>query len=104
MREVLTRILNEQDFRGSLDLALKAVAAIGAAVAFAIGLRRYGRTQRWKESEFAAKELDRLTKDGDLHLACQILDWAELELPVPERHLGGMNGQKVWTHTSKLAE
>ena len=39
---------------------LKAIALVGAAIAFAIGLAQYRRAQQWKRAEWVAQEMKQL--------------------------------------------
>jgi len=51
---------------------------------FIFGLYQYYIGQKWKKSEFAAKQLEQLANDARLATCCQLLDWSTRTLPVPE--------------------
>jgi hypothetical protein len=54
---------------------LKAVALIGASIAFVIGLVQYRKSQRWKRSEWVAQEMQAFFSDPSVKTALQLLDW-----------------------------
>lgn len=56
--------------------------ALGLA-GFAFGLFQFWDAQRWKRSEFAARQLERIQSDPLLVTATRVLDWSHRELPVP---------------------
>lgn len=53
------------------------------AVGFALALWQYRIGQKWKKSEFAAKQLEPLTADPRLATCCSLLDWSARRIPVP---------------------
>jgi len=65
---------------------LKDLASLAGLVGLFIGLCQYVRAQRWKQAEFAAKELDKLTTDPLLSLACTLLDWSGRSFEVPSSY------------------
>lgn len=50
------------------------------------GLYQYYRAERWKRSEFAAKQNEKLLTDPILILCLKFLGWSELRIPVPEEY------------------
>jgi hypothetical protein len=69
-----------------VEFIAKAVGAAAAIVTFVFGLFQYTKAQRWKRAEFAAKEIDKLTTDPLLSMACTLLDWTGRTLAVPESY------------------
>lgn len=59
------------------------------------GLYQYYRAERWKRSEFAAKQNEKLLTDPILVLCLKFLDWSELRIAVPEEY-------KVYTKDETL--
>ena len=66
------------------ELILKTVVAVTAVGGFLFGIYQYTKAQHWKRAEFAAKELERLSTDPVLSLACIFLDYDERTVNVPE--------------------
>jgi hypothetical protein len=50
---------------------------VAAFIAFMAGLVQYRKTQRWKRSEFVAKEVKDFKSDPAVHNALLMLDWNE---------------------------
>jgi hypothetical protein len=67
-----------------VEFIVKAVGAAAAIGTLMFGLWQYMKAQRWKRAEFAAKQLEKLTTDPLLSMACTLLDWADRTLKVPE--------------------
>lgn len=57
------------------DDLLKAIALVGAAIAFAIGLVQYSRAQQWKRAEWVAQEMKQLFSDPIVQAALLMIDW-----------------------------
>lgn len=66
----------------SADLGALLIGVVGGG----FGLYQYFIGQKWKRSEFAAQQLDKLLTDPDLAMCCVFLDWRERKLIVPERY------------------
>jgi len=49
-------------------------------------LYEYWTAQKWKRSEFAARQFEMLTTDPVLAMCCQFLDWSYRRMPIPERY------------------
>lgn len=65
---------------------ISSLSSVIGIAGLAFGLYQYYIAQKWKKSEFAAQQLEKLDSDPDLALCCKILDWSERDLPVPERY------------------
>lgn len=75
------------------------IATLGGVAGGFLALQQYVVAQKWKRSEFAAKELEKLEVDPDLYLACQMLDWSWRKFPLPPRYLGIRGDEeKFFTH------
>lgn len=61
----------------------KCLAAIIGLLGFVFGVWQYAKAQRWKKAELASKELEKLSSDGTLSLACIFLDWEYRRIDVP---------------------
>jgi hypothetical protein len=57
------------------DDLLKAIALVGAAVAFVIGVLQYRIGQRWKRAEWVAQEMKGLFDDPLVKSALFMIDW-----------------------------
>jgi hypothetical protein len=83
---------------------MKDITAIATPVlglgGLAFGLWQYYVAQKWKRSEYAAKQLEQLTTDPDLWLFCVLLDWGTRKLPVPERY-AKVSQKSVFEHDWK---
>jgi hypothetical protein len=65
---------------------LKAVALLGAAIAFGIGLFQYRRAQQWKRAEWVAQEMKLLFGNLRVQSALLMIDWGSRRIPLyPER-------------------
>ena len=65
------------------------VAVVGAIIGVGgllFGLRQYSAGEKWKRSEFAAKQLEELSSDPRLQLCCKLLDWSVRLAPVPDEY------------------
>lgn len=67
----------------NLESVLKLLGAATALGGLIFGLIQYVKAQHWKRAEFAAKELDKLTSDPLLSMACTLLDWTGRTFEVP---------------------
>lgn len=56
---------------------LKAVALVGASLAFIIGLIQYRRAQTWKRTEWVAQEMDSFFNDWRVAAALRMIDYGE---------------------------
>jgi hypothetical protein len=65
---------------------IKDLAQLAGLFGLFFGLFQYARAQRWKQAEFAAKELDKLTTDPLLSLACTLLDWSGRPFETPSSY------------------
>jgi hypothetical protein len=59
---------------------LKAIALVGAAIAFAIGLVQYRRAQQWKRAEWVAQEMKQLFSDPIVQAALMMIDWGSRQI------------------------
>jgi hypothetical protein len=59
----------------SPDDFLKAVALIGAIVAFIVGLLQYRKAQQWKRAEWVAQEMKQLFNDPIVQSVLLMIDW-----------------------------
>jgi len=65
---------------------LKALALIGAAIAFGIGLLQYRRAQQWKRAEWIAQEMKQLVGDPIVQAVLLMIDWGSRRIPLyPDR-------------------
>lgn len=65
-----------QLFEGwTADDTLKALALIGAAIAFVVGLLQYRKAQRWKRAEWVAKEMKEFFAAPQVEAAFKMIDW-----------------------------
>jgi hypothetical protein len=53
---------------------------------FILGLRQYKVGQKWKKSEFAAREEEKLFTNEKLRCAIRFLDWPEFSFNIPEEY------------------
>lgn len=60
---------------GSIGTFIAIGTAIGGVVAFAWGVYRYYRAQKWKEAEFISKEAKEFNADPATIVVKQLLDW-----------------------------
>jgi hypothetical protein len=68
------------------DEILTALALLGAAVAFVVGLVQYRQSQRWKRAEWVAQEMKGLFGDPVVQAAFLMFDWGSRRVPLyPER-------------------
>jgi hypothetical protein len=75
----------------------KPVTAAVAVFAFVVALLQYRAAQRWKKSEFAASQLDRLSTDWRLLLCTQFLDWYDRPFRTPGPY-GDGEGKQSFNH------
>src|SRR4051812_1226048 len=59
---------------------LKAIALVGATIAFAIGLVQYRRAQQWKRAEWVAQEMKQLFSDPIVQAALLMIDWGSRQI------------------------
>jgi hypothetical protein len=57
------------------DDLLKAIALLGAGLAFLVGLSQYRRAQQWKRAEWVAQEMKGLFVDPMARAALFMIDW-----------------------------
>ena len=62
---------------------LQIVGSLLALLGFAFGLVQFYNGQKWRRSEFAAKQLERIQGDPVLSTATRVLDWSGRRLPLP---------------------
>lgn len=55
---------------------IKAVALLGALTAFVVGLLQYRKSQRWKQAEWVAQEMQSFFGDRSVNSALQMMDWS----------------------------
>ena len=58
-----------------LDDYLKALALLGASIAFGVGLFQYKKAQRWKRAEFLANEMKDIFANPRVQRALLLIDW-----------------------------
>jgi hypothetical protein len=59
---------------------LSAIAFLGAAAAFSIGLAQYIRAQTWKRTEWVAQEMESFFNDWRVMAALRMIDYGERRL------------------------
>src|SRR5207253_10623044 len=59
----------------SPDDFFKAVALVGAIVAFIVGLLQYRKAQQWKRAEWVAQEMKQLFNDSVVRSVLLMIDW-----------------------------
>lgn len=69
----------------TLDICIKIGTVAIATFGFILGYLQYRKGQRWKQSEFASREIDKLLSNEVLVLACQMLDWEHGKSKVPAK-------------------
>ncbi len=62
------------------DDLLKAMALLGAVLAFIVGLVQYRKSQRWKRAEWVAQEMKTLFADPSVQAALSLIDWSSIEI------------------------
>jgi hypothetical protein len=78
-----------------------AILSVGAVLGgLAFGLYEYHTAQKWKKSEFAARQLEKLSTDSKLALCCQFLDWERRRMLVPSDY-AAFTTDKVFVHDWK---
>jgi hypothetical protein len=86
-------------------MELKDILSItGSVLAFAglgFGLYQYYKAQKWKRAEFAAQQLEQLSKDADLELCCRLLDWGVRQSPVPQQY-AALSKEKTFVHNWRV--
>src|SRR5437867_1519046 len=66
--------------------AIALAGVIIGLIGFAFALYQYRISQKWKKSEFAAKQLELLSSDTDIAFCCQVLDYSARRMPTPEKY------------------
>ncbi|MET0389526.1 MAG: hypothetical protein ABW321_26370 [Polyangiales bacterium] len=82
---------------GRVEAIAQMVGGLLGLLGLGIGLLQYADAQKWKRSEFAAAQLELLTKDPELELCCKLLDWAGRVSPVPEKY-SALTSDKQFVH------
>jgi hypothetical protein len=68
------------------DDLLKALALLGAALAFLVGLLQYRRAQHWKRAEWVAQEMKALFGDPIVQAVFLMIDWGSRRIALyPDR-------------------
>lgn len=84
------------------DDVLKAIALLGAAIAFTIGLIQYRRAQQWKRAEWVAQEMKGLFGDPLVQAALMMVDWGATNVVLyPERP---EDSRSIWLTDADIAE
>ncbi|KAB0670549.1 hypothetical protein F6V30_10455 [Oryzomonas sagensis] len=78
----------------TLDICIKFGTVAIATLGFFLGYLQYRKGQRWKQSEFASREIDKLLSNEVLVLACQMLDWEHGKSKVPAKFKDTRNGKE----------
>src|SRR4051812_40229289 len=68
-------------FQADPEILLKYLAAVGALVAFIIGLAQYRRSQLWKRMEFLGKEIKAFLSEATVRNALLMIDWGSRRIP-----------------------
>lgn len=63
-----------------LDFYLSALGVLGATIVFGVGWYQYRRAQKWKRTEFVAKEYKELLQDRRATNALAMIDWASRDI------------------------
>lgn len=66
---------------GYIKIGTVGIASLG----FVLGYLQFRKGQRWKQSEFASREIDKLLSNEVLVLACQMLDWEHGKSKIPAK-------------------
>lgn len=82
------------------DAVLKALALLGAAIAFCAGLFQYVRAQRWKRAEWVAQEMRQFFSDEAVGRALLMIDWGARAIAFPADGAGG--GSRVIRVTDEM--
>jgi hypothetical protein len=68
------------------EQTIKAVALVGAAIAFVVGLLQYRKAQHWKRAEWVAQEMQAFFSDRRVLAALRMIDWGARRIELyPER-------------------
>src|ERR1700730_1892422 len=77
------------------DDLLKALALLGAGVAFFVGWTQYRRAQQWKRAEWVAQEMKQLFNDPVVQAVLLMIDWGSRRVVLyPEREVE--SDRSVW--------
>ena len=68
-------------FQTDAEFFLKCLAALGALIAFAIGLLQYRKAQLWKRKEFLGTEIKAFLTDPIVRNALLLIDWGSRRIP-----------------------
>jgi hypothetical protein len=65
---------------------LKVVALLGVSIAFVVGLLQYRKSQRWKQAEWVAQEMQTFFADPAVNSALRMMDWGRRRVDLfPDR-------------------
>ena len=78
--------------------------AILGVIGLGFGLYQYYIAQKWRKSEFAARQLEMLDSNPELSLCCKFLDWSRRDLPVPEKYKAYTDNKTFEHNWTVLAE
>lgn len=70
-------------------------------IGFSFALYQYRISQKWRKSEFAAKQLELLSSDPDIAFCCQVLDYIARRIPTPEKYRV-FTGDTSFVHNQQL--
>lgn len=87
------------------DLILKILGLLGGIIVFTIGSSQYKTAQRWKKSEFLAKEMNDFNNNEDVMRAMVMLDWTQAEIFLyEEERLNELKEKTELSFDNKLLE
>src|SRR5262245_24370381 len=64
------------------DDVVKAIALLGAALAFIVGWMQYRRAQHWKRVEWVAQEMKSFLGDPLVQAALMMMEWGSRRIPL----------------------
>ena len=97
---------NNESIFGLLSQAAKSkpleVLGISVAIcALAVAVYEYSEAQKWKRSEFASRQVEKLGGDETISLAARALEWKNREFPLPNKYTEMYSG-KVFKHDYEI--
>jgi hypothetical protein len=89
-----------QAISDAVDFPLALVTAIALAVAYI----QYKKNDTWKRRELTLSLIDRLRTDDELRLGCEMLDWPNCTLPLPDRYRRVLGSATLRHSKTRLVE
>jgi hypothetical protein len=85
------------------DDVLKAIALVGAACAFIVGLFQYRRAQQWKRAEWVAQQMKELFSDPIVQAVSLMIDWGSRRILLYPAH-SDETKRHVWLTDDAIAK